>query len=287
MEIRLATTMGFCRGVSRAVKMATEALAIGKKEHTPVYALGPLIHNPQTIEQFARDGLILIDEPEEVPPGTVILRAHGISDTLRERIRGAGHQIVDATCPVVTRNLSQIARYSTTHHVLIVGHEGHPETMAMQGVHTEDGTLVPTRLITDVASVGALAGGAAYAVFVQTTYAQKPWQAIQEQLSEQARMQGAELLFASAICVSSQHRRTALLALSEVCDGIIIIGGKESANTRALYELARSTGVKAWHIEGAKEVDEVMRHCAILGITAGASTPDSVVQAVVDALRLR
>lgn len=267
--------------------MTTEALATGKETGTPVYALGALIHNPQAIEQFARDGLILIEEPEEVPPGTVVLRAHGISDALRERIRGAGHQIIDATCPVVTRNLSQIAHYSATHQVLIVGHEGHPETVAMQGVHTADGALVPTRLITGAASVGTLERDTAYAVFIQTTYPQKPWNQLQAALSAEAKIQGAELLFASAICVSSQHRRNALLALSETCDGIIIIGGKESANTRALYELARSTGVKAWHIEGVKEVDEEMRRCAILGITAGASTPDSVVQTVVDALRLR
>src|SRR5690554_2847562 len=269
MEIRLSQTMGYCRGVSRALAMAERAMQSAHQEGAHIYSLGKLIHNPQVNERFAAEGLVEIEDPESQEPGMVVIRAHGIPDELRSRFVESGHQLIDATCPVVKHNLRRIGHYSETHKILIVGHPGHPETLAMQGVHTE-GLAIRSRLITQPDEVGQPIEGQRYAVFVQTTFDEVGWKEIQSRLSAFSEA-GCEVLFVNNVCSSSVDRRTALLALVKECDGIVVIGGKNSANTRALHHLALESGVKSWHIEDEEEVVPEMFDCAILGITAGAS----------------
>lgn len=274
--------MGYCSGVSRALAMAEKAIDQAKAEGQPVYSLGKLIHNRQVNERFAAQGVREIESPEEGEAGVVVVRAHGIPDHLRQAFTAGGYQLVDATCPVVKHNLRRIALYCTTHTILIVGHRGHPETLAMQGVQVA-GAVCNSRLITSPDEVGECHEGERYAVFVQTTFDEITWSVIKEKL-DGFRSNGCEVIFVNDVCSSSVNRRSALLALTEECDAILVIGGKNSANTRALYLLALEAGVKAWHIEGPDDVIPEMLDCAILGITAGASTPTEVIDDVIQRL---
>lgn len=271
--------MGYCSGVSRALAMAEQAVAQAKAEGQPVYSLGKLIHNRQVTERFAGEGLGEIERPDEGEAGMVVVRAHGIPDELRRQFLDRGHQLIDATCPVVKHNLRRIAHYCPTHTILIVGHRDHPETLAMQGVHLGE-ALCRSHLISAVDEVIVPEAGERYAVFVQTTFDEIAWSAIKERLSAFTAM-GCEVLFVNDVCSSSRDRRTALLKLAQECDAILVIGGKNSANTRALYHLAVESGVKAWHIEDERQLLPEMYECDILGITAGASTPVEVIDAVV------
>ncbi|MCK9547324.1 MAG: 4-hydroxy-3-methylbut-2-enyl diphosphate reductase [Sphaerochaeta sp.] len=275
----MSQTMGYCTGVSRALAMAERAIAQATEQAQPVYSLGKLIHNRQVNERLSSKGLGEIDRADEGEAGLVVVRAHGIPDDLREEFTTAGHQLIDATCPVVKHNLRRIAHYCTTHKILIVGHKDHPETVAMQGVRN-DGELCRSRLITSVEEVGAPICGERYAVFVQTTFDEIAWSAIKVQLAAFSDS-ASEVVFVNDVCSSSINRRSALIKLTEECDAIIVIGGKNSANTRALYHLAVESGVKAWHIEDERDVLPQMFECDILGITAGASTPVEVIDAVV------
>lgn len=283
MKIVLSKTMGYCKGVSRALDMAEKTIEEAREADLPVYSLGKLIHNKQTCNHFAQEGLREIAGPEGQQPGLVVLRAHGIADTLRSDFLEAGFQVVDATCPVVKRNLHHIGQYAPTHTILVVGHCKHPESVAMLGVLV-NGEPITARLITSLSDVGRPLEGVSYAVFVQTTFDQGLWMQIKEALfSWQAG--GTVVVFANEICPSSVNRRTALIELANQCEAVVVIGGKDSANTRALYSLALQMGRKAWHIEDETEITNEMRQCAILGITAGASTPHTLVQKVVDLLQ--
>lgn len=283
MKLVMSPTMGYCKGVSRALDMAWGAIEDARKTGLPVYSLGKLIHNKQVCNHFAQAGMIEIAGPEGHERGVVVLRAHGVGDKLRSDFLDAGYQIVDATCPVVKRNLLHIARYAVTHTILVVGHYKHPESTAMQEVLL-DGKPITSRLITTLEDVGEPGEGVSYAVFVQTTFDQNLWMQIQAALTSW-QQKGIEVVFANDVCPSSVNRRTALSELAGQCDAVLVIGGKDSANTKALYSMVLEMGRKAWHIEEAAEITNEMRQCAILGITAGASTPASLVESIVDALQ--
>ncbi len=283
MKIVLSKTMGYCNGVSRALDLAEQAIDEARGKQLPVYSLGKLIHNRQVCERFAKEGLEEISHPEGHDSGMVILRAHGIPDRLRSEFVEAGFILVDATCPVVKRNLHLIGQYSKTHSILVVGHKGHPESIAMQGVMV-DGSVCPTTLLCTVEDVKALAGVHAYAVFVQTTFDQQLWTEIRSALVAHTHT-GCEMLFVNEICPNSLNRRQAVLELAEQCDAVVVVGGKESANTRALYALALEKGKPTWHIEDATEIVPQMYEYATLGITAGASTPSSLIDEVVQRLQ--
>ncbi len=283
MKLVMSRSMGYCKGVSRALDMAKDAIEDARSAGLPVYSLGKLIHNKQVCNRFAQEGLTEIAGPQGHQRGLLVVRAHGVGDALRSDFIKAGYQIVDATCPVVKRNLSHIARYAETHTILVVGHPKHPESTAMLGV-LHEGKPIKARLLAGMQDIGEPEQGVSYAVFVQTTFDQSLWEEIKHGLSSW-KQQGIEVLFANEICPSSLNRRTALIELAGQCDGVLVIGGRDSANTRALYSMVLSLGKKAWHIEEASEITKEMRQCAILGITAGASTPQSLVEDIVDVLQ--
>lgn len=274
--------MGYCGGVSRALSMVQKAIDQANEQGKPVYSVGKVIHNEQVCSYLAEEGLRTIEGPNGHEKGIVVLRAHGVPDQLREDFQASGYTLVDATCPVVTHNLSLIASHAKDYEVVVVGHKGHPETVAMQGVKVDD-VVVATRLITEPGEVGSPEEGKRYAVFVQTTFDRQQWMEIRSSLQGWASS-GVEVYFGNEVCPTSVQRREAALRLCERCDAVLVIGGKESANTRALYNLVREQGVPAWHIADETELTQQMRSYAILGITAGASTPPSTIDRVVQAL---
>lgn len=278
MELILSDTMGYCKGVSRAITMVERAIVEAQQKGVPVYSLGKVIHNQQVCSSFAEQGLVTITSPEGHPPGLVVLRAHGVADALRSEFVGAGFTIMDATCPVVSRNLNLIASNQKNAQIVIVGHENHPETIAMQGVQ-RNGKIYPSIFVTRPEDLLQLQKGIAYAVFVQTTFDRLLWRKIQASFRN-LMGQGYSIEFHNEVCPSSVNRRDAALRLCAKCDAILVVGGKESANTQALYTLIVDQGKRAWHIETEDEVTSEMKGYAILGITAGASTPQRTIDAV-------
>jgi len=283
MELILSDTMGYCGGVSRAISMVEQAIEEAQQKGVPVYSLGKVIHNQQVCSSFAERGLQTITSPDGHLPGLVVLRAHGVTDALRRQFVATGFTVMDATCPVVSRNLNLIAKNQKDAQIVIVGHENHPETLAMQGVE-RDGKTYPSLFITRPADVSQLQKGIAYAVFVQTTFDRLLWREIQVSFGE-LKAQGYSIEFRNEVCPSSVNRRDAAIRLCKRCDAILVVGGRESANTRALYALIVDQGIKAWHIETEDEVTPEMKGYAILGITAGASTSQLTIDAVL--LRLK
>ena len=283
MELILSDTMGYCGGVSRAISMVESAIEEAQQKGVPVYSLGKVIHNRQVCSFFEAQGLETISSPEGHPPGLVVLRAHGVTDALRGEFTDALFTVVDATCPVVSRNLFLISENQKESEIVIVGHENHPETLAMQGVE-RNGKAYPSIFITRPEDVSQLQKGLSYAVFVQTTFDRLIWREIQDSF-ETLRLQGYSIQICNEVCPSSVNRRNAALRLCKQCDAILVVGGKESANTRALYTLIVSQGKKAWHIETEDEITAEMKGYAILGITAGASTPSLTIDAVIAKLK--
>ncbi len=283
MELVLSDTMGYCKGVSRAISMVEHAIAEAQQKGIPVYSLGKVIHNRQVCSFFEDQGLTTISSPADHPPGLVVLRAHGVSDALRREFVSSGFTVVDATCPVVSHNLDLIAKNQKDAEIIIVGHENHPETLAMQGVE-RNGKTPSSLFITRPEDVGQLEKGKRYAVFVQTTFDRLLWRDVRASLVDM-RSHGYSIEFLNEVCPSSVNRRDAALRLCKTCDAILVVGGKESANTKALHTLVLSQGKVAWHIETEDEITPDMKAYAILGITAGASTPQQTIDAVIAKLK--
>jgi 4-hydroxy-3-methylbut-2-enyl diphosphate reductase len=278
MKIILSDTMGYCGGVSRAINFVEHAIKTAKENGKPVYSVGNVIHNNQVCEAFAEEGLETIESPEGHESGYVVLRAHGVPTALERSFVEAGFDIIDATCPVVKRNLSLVSEYYPEYSLVIIGKEGHPETIALQGVEKE-GVLCPTILVNTEKKVEELPKGKKYAVFVQTTFERSLWQEIMTAMQRQETY-GSSFVFVNVVCPSSRSRRDAALRLCEQCEAIVVIGGKKSANTAALVSLIEKQGKKVWHIETELEVTKEMRDYPTLGITAGASTPPATIKAV-------
>lgn len=278
MNIVLAKTMGYCGGVSRALDLVEEALAYATKKNLPAYSLGKLIHNPQVTASLTQRGLQVIEDPQGVEPGVLVVRAHGITDRLRSAFVDAGFLLFDATCPVVRHNLSNIAHWAKSRTILIIGHSGHPEALAMQGV-VVDGEVIESILITAQDEVAYLEDRP-YAVFVQTTFDQVALEEIRTLLKA-----FSQIIYVNEICPSSITRRMAAIDLAAQCDAAIVIGGKQSANTKALAELVFNEGKKAYHIEGSTDIPAEVYKYATLGILAGASTPPDVIEEVVKTLQ--
>ncbi|MDT4762666.1 4-hydroxy-3-methylbut-2-enyl diphosphate reductase [Sphaerochaeta sp. PS] len=283
MEILLSDTMGYCGGVSRAISMVDLAIQDAHEKGVPVYSLGKVIHNKQVCLAFEQQGLVTISSPLGHEPGLVVLRAHGVPDALRRQFSEAGFTLIDATCPVVSRNLRLIAANQGSATIVIVGHENHPETLAMLGVEG-DCTGCEAVVISHPEDIAKLEKGKAYAVFIQTTFDRILWQEIRSKLLEEIE-QGYDIRFCNEVCPSSVSRRDAALRLAHRCDAILVIGGKESANTKALYSLVVQQGKPAWHIESAEEILPEMRGYGILGVTAGASTPPATIEEVLEILK--
>ncbi len=275
--------MGYCRGVSRAISMVEKAIEEARDKGVPAYSLGRIIHNQKVCSLFENQGLVTILSPEDHPPGLVVLRAHGVPDAVRREFVQAGFTIVDATCPVVSRNLSLIAKNQEDTEIVIIGHANHPETLAMQGVE-RDGQAFPSLFINNLTEVSQLKQDRTYAVFVQTTFDRLIWKEIRTAF-EDLNNQGYCIEFHNEVCASSVNRRDAALRLCEKSDAILVVGGKDSANTRALYSVIVDQGKKAWHIETEDEITSEMKGYAILGITAGASTPALTIDAVIAKLK--
>lgn len=275
MGIRLAETAGFCMGVKRAVDMV---LALTRdRGDAQVYTYGPLIHNPQTVELLRERGVIPVDSVDSIRDGIIVIRAHGISPQERARIREKGIEIVDATCPRVASVQAIIKKHAARGHaVIIVGDREHPEVASLLGYAAGRGVV-----INDAKDVGDLPRYDKVCVVAQTTQDSARYKEITQKISR--RFPGAMIF--DTICDSTEQRQAEIKEMASEMDGIIIVGGKDSANTRRLAAISRDCGTRTLHVETAEELDDTdLDECSKIGVSAGASTPNWITEGVIDYL---
>ncbi len=282
MSIKLAETAGFCMGVRRAVDMVLD-LAQHKGLKT-IYTYGPLIHNPQTVELLKSRGIIPVSGLEEIPPGeaglTIIIRAHGISPQERKGIKEKGLQIIDATCPKVGRVQAIIKKHAARDFtILIIGDAQHPEVNGLLGYAYGKGLV-----INHPADVRQLPPLDKVCVVAQTTQSVDEYQHIVAEIRQ--RFPGAVIF--DTICDSTEKRQMEVKSLAEAMDAMIIVGGKNSANTQRLAALSALQGAPTFHVETANElIAENLQPFKNIGVSAGASTPNWIIDGVVDNVTTR
>ena len=271
MGIIYADTMGFCAGVRRAVSILEEELATGDGSKLSTY--GPLIHNPHLIADFESRGVRVAGSPAEVARGErVVIRAHGIPKAVRMELEKRGARLIDATCPKVMLSMRKArSAEDEGRQVLLVGDAGHGEMEAVAGYLERPEA---SRVIATVAEAEAVELEKRVCLIAQTTFDTEEYLRIAEVI----RRRAADCRVESSICPATSGRQEAVRSLAKRVDGILIIGGRNSANTRRLYEIASASGVPAWQVEGPHEVPAEIGRIRTVGISAGASTPDETVR---------
>ena len=266
----MADSAGFCLGVERAIKMAFAAV---RKKSVPLYSLGPLIHNPQVVEQLDRSGVRSVENLDEIGEGTVILPSHGVTREEMKRIKDRGLNVVDATCPFVKRAqkcAGLLSRQGYT--VVIAGDKGHPEIQAILSYVEEKAVVAES-----TEDLKKLAGVKKLGIVAQTTQAHKK---LQEIVSGALSLVEEVRVF-NTICDATRIRQQEALSLVRQVDCMIVIGGYNSANTTRLAQLCRTIQPRTYHIETECELDQSwFRGVRRVGITAGASTPHWLIDRV-------
>ncbi len=271
MKIIRADKAGFCFGVERAVSIARDAIAAARE---PVYSLGPIIHNPQVVSELEEAGLKVVDCLDKVDSGTVIIRSHGAPTSVHESAAARKINILDTTCPFVKKmhNLARnLAREG--YEVVLVGDRNHPEITSLLGdpgfrplVVNAPGEVRDHKLATRVG------------LLCQTTQSMELFNEVAEAILPEVK----ELRIYNTICDSTRLRQEESLEIAKKADVMIVIGGRNSANTRRLYELCRSTGTAAYLVEVPEEVSpDWFAGARTVGVTAGASTPRKLIDEVV------
>ena len=283
-RVKIAKNAGFCMGVRRAVDMALEASV---KEEGPVYTYGPLIHNPQVLRILGEKGIRSLERHDiedgilclrAGSPGTIIIRAHGVSPEERSRIKESGFHILNATCPHVGKVQGTITRYARSgHSIIIAGEKDHAEVIGLLGYTQGRGYVVNTP--EEVESLPPLEK---VCLVAQTTQDQGRFRVISEAVEK--KYPGAKVF--DTICDSTHRRQDEVLALTRKVEAIVVVGGKGSGNTRRLTKISEEAGVPTFHVETEKELDlEELSGYSTVGVTAGASTPNWQILRVVERLQ--
>lgn len=264
MSIKIAKNSGFCFGVKRAIKIAEEA---ANKNHE-IVTLGPIIHNPQMVERLEKQGIINVDEINEIHGRPTIIRSHGVKKVILETLKSKGVEIINATCPYVSKAQEQARNLSEQgYFVIIMGDKDHPEVIAIQS-YVKGEVLV-------VANVSEI--GDKYfkkiGVISQTTKNIVDFQNLVKELTGRCN----EMLVINTICTATNLRQNSTLKLAKDSDLMIVVGGKNSSNTKMLAKISKKY-IKTYHIETSGELQKNwFKKGMKIGLTAGASTPDWVI----------
>lgn len=282
MKILLANPRGFCAGVDRAITIVKNAL---HKFGAPIYVRHEVVHNKYVVDELKSMGAIFVDELDEIPDGnTVIFSAHGVSKAVREEAKKRGLQVFDATCPLVSKVHMEVHRASRKgQEVVLIGHKGHPEVEGTLGQYDETG--VGMYLIEDASQVDSLPIQQPENVsFVtQTTLSVDETRDVIDALRENfPAIQGPRK---DDICYATQNRQDAVRVLAPQVDVLLVVGSKNSSNSNRLRELAERLGTKAYLLDNASQLqEEWFSNATSVGVTAGASAPEVLVQSVIDRL---
>lgn len=275
MRIITAARAGFCFGVERAVSMARRALA---ESRGPVFSLGPIIHNPQVVKELADAGLVVVDTLDQVDSGTVVIRSHGAAASVYQEAARKNLTVLDATCPFVKKmhGLARgLAREGYT--VVLLGEANHPEIKSL----LDDPGFSPL-VVTSREELLQRRLGKRVGLISQTTQSQELFREVAGTLLTVAR----EMKIHNTICDSTQQRQDESLAIARQVEAMLVIGGRNSANTRRLYELCQMAGTPTHHLEVPEELQPGwLQGKGTVGITAGASTPKRLIVEAVEKIK--
>ncbi|MEG3124558.1 4-hydroxy-3-methylbut-2-enyl diphosphate reductase [Sphingomonas sp. GB1N7] len=279
LQIILAKPRGFCAGVVRAIDIVERAL---EREQAPVYVRHEIVHNRHVVDKLRRKGAIFVDELSEIPSGALtIFSAHGVARAVETEAAERGLPVIDATCPLVTKVHIQGRRYAKSNRTLVlIGHEGHAEVEGTMGQ-----VDAPIHLVSTVADVMALplALETPIAYVTQTTLSVDDTRSVIAALNDRFKdVIGPDV---SEICYATQNRQTAVRDLARVSDLLIVVGASNSSNSSRLREIGVEMGLPSYLVADGSEVDPAwLEGVTAVGITAGASAPDELVDSVIAAL---
>ncbi|MFV5214935.1 4-hydroxy-3-methylbut-2-enyl diphosphate reductase [Azonexus caeni] len=279
MQVILANPRGFCAGVERAIAIVERAL---ERFGAPIYVRHEVVHNKFVCDDLRAKGAVFIEELAEAPAGsTVIFSAHGVSRAVRDEAEQRGLKIFDATCPLVTKVHLEVGRMRKgEREIVMIGHKGHPEVEGTMG--QSDGGMYLVETVDDVAQLQVrLPEQLSYVT--QTTLSMDDARRVIDALRQRfPAIQGPKK---DDICYATQNRQDAVKALAEQCDLVVVVGSPNSSNSRRLKEVAAGRGIDAYLIDSAAEIHEAwLVGKQRIGVTAGASAPEVLVQQVVDRL---
>jgi len=279
MKVRVASHLGMCFGVRDAID-----LAMGLTQRGPVTILGDLVHNPDVVAQVDAAGAIRVRQVDEVATRTVLLTAHGTADRVKLQLRLAGHEVHDATCPLVHRAHLALARLvAEGYYPVVIGQAGHVEVRGLVG-DLEDCTIILEdadidRLVERFGTGFQNNQRVKLGLVSQTT---QPLERVLELVEQvRQRLPDAEVRFLDTVCQPTKDRQASLRELAQACEVVVVVGGPDSNNSRKLTELARQLGCRAYQVAGAGELKpEWFAGVESVGLTAGTSTPDRVIDEV-------
>ena len=280
MKVVLAQPRGFCAGVERAIEIVERALV---KYGPPVYVRHEIVHNKRVVDELRAKGAIFVEEVSEVPTGAVtIFSAHGVARVVEREAGERGLTVIDATCPLVAKVHKEGQRYSNLgHDVILIGHKGHPEVEGTLG--QIDGTVHLISTASDVARL-EVASPARLSYVTQTTLSVDDTREIIEALK--ARFPTIKGPDVNDICYATQNRQQAVRELARECDVLLVIGARNSSNSNRLREIGAELNVPSYLIDDATALDPAwLQGKSRVGITAGASAPEALVEEVVERLR--
>lgn len=278
--VKRARVLGYCMGVRRAVDAVYRALA--QYPDKTVYTYGQLIHNPIAMQLLERKGVCMVDPDKDIkaqilPQSPIIIRAHGIAPQKRQELIECGAIIIDATCPHVIASQVQAEKYAQKGcTVILAGDKNHGELVGIKGyvLSVPNSTCITVQTVQDVAALNSLQTPAV--LIAQTTIKREEYRAIADLL----RTKAPHLTVLNTICSATDERQHALVDLVNEVDAILVIGGKNSANTRRLLQTALAYDKPAWLAEDACDIPPEIYQYHTVGIAAGASTPDSSIEEI-------
>lgn len=282
--IHLANPRGFCAGVDRAIGIVERAL---DRFGAPIYVRHEVVHNRFVVDNLRQRGAVFVEELDEVPDGaTVIFSAHGVPRAVQEQAAQRGLKVFDATCPLVTKVHTEVSRHARTgREVVLIGHAGHPEVEGSMGQYDESagGRMYLVETVEDVQAL-AVRNRMELAYVTQTTLSVDDTARIVAALRE--RFPAIEGPRKDDICYATQNRQDAVKDLSGHCELLLVVGSRNSSNSNRLRELAEKAGTPAYLIDGPADIDPgwLVGKTAI-GVTAGASAPEVLVEQVIARLR--
>jgi 4-hydroxy-3-methylbut-2-enyl diphosphate reductase len=280
MKVILANPRGFCAGVDRAIEMVERALEL---HGAPIYVRHEVVHNKFVVNELKSKGAIFVEEIDEVPRGKVVIfSAHGVSQAVRKQAQDIGAIIYDATCPLVTKVHKEVTRkQKQNHNVILIGHEGHPEVEGTLGQSSGDQTVQLVETVSDVENLEISTDDISYTT--QTTLSVDDTQKIVQALKE--KFPNIQAPKKDDICYATQNRQDAVKALMGSCDVLLVLGSNNSSNSNRLKEIAKKMNKPAYLIDGIDDIDVGwIEGVETVGVTAGASAPEVLVQEVVDCL---
>lgn len=279
-QIKLANPRGFCAGVDRAIEIVNRALELFG---APIYVRHEVVHNRTVVESLRQKGVVFVDELDEVPEASlVIFSAHGVSSEVKRQARKRNLKVFDATCPLVTKVHLEVMKSSQNgHECILIGHNGHPEVEGTMGqFDTSYGGKIHLVEQEDDVDRLEIQNPQQLSYVTQTTLSVDDTRRIVDRLRR--KFPGIHGPRIDDICYATQNRQDAVKSLAETCDLILVVGSASSSNSNRLKELAERVGTEAWLIDDATEIcADWIKNSQVIGVTAGASAPESLVQEVI------